>query len=69
MPQLKETIDGIAAVRPKQMIRIGCEHGSGFIYVGEADMVDYGKLNDICIKKLPKTLHINTRQRPIHNQS
>lgn len=54
MPQLKETIDGIAAVRPKQMIRIGCEHGSGFIYVGEADMVDYGKLNDICIKKLPK---------------
>ena len=36
------------------MIRIGCQHGSGYIYVGRADAVDYDQLNVIVKKKLPK---------------
>lgn len=51
---LEPIVRKLAAARPEQMIRIGCEHGSGFIYIGQADSVDYDYLNAMVRKKLPK---------------
>ena len=54
MQRLKPLIQEMSSRQPGQMIRIGCEHGSGFIYVGAAGLVDYDCLNRIVRKKLPK---------------
>lgn len=54
MPQLREVIQKMAAGRPDQMIRIGCRHGSGYIYVGRAAGVDFDQLNETVRQKLPR---------------
>ena len=54
MPQLREVIQEMAAGRPDQMIRIGCRHGSGYIYVGRAAGVDFDQLNETVRQKLPR---------------
>lgn len=54
MPLLKEVIREMAAVRPEQMIRIGSEHGSGFVYVGSVREVEYGPINAQIKKRLPR---------------
>lgn len=54
MQKLEPLIQEMSSGRPDQMIRIGCQHGTGYIYVGRADAVDYDQLNAIVKKKLPK---------------